>query len=363
MSHEIIPVCKPFLPPMEEVTTILQEVWDSGILTHNGPKVVELEKRLSTALGTGESALVVNGTLGLELILEALEIDPNSEIITTPFTWIATASSIMWKKFTPRFVDINPKTFNLDPTQIEDSINSKTKAILAVHVFSSPADIQSIENIGKKYGIYTIYDAAHAFGVKYKGESVLNYGDASMVSLHATKIFNSGEGGAIFGNHRIVQKCKQLRFFGFDENKEIKCVGTNAKMTEIHASLGLINLDFVDEVMNQRKKDYQFYVDRLSSNKKITFQHFDEAEYNYSYMPIVLQNEDDVLNIMKNLWANKIMARRYFYPSLDLVQLYEDYGRCPNSNKLSKKILCLPNFFGLRREDIERICKIIKETI
>ena len=255
MSNKQIFVTQPSLAPLEEFKTLLNGVWERGILTHNGPLVQQLEKEIQTKLNLDHFLVVANGTLAIQMAIKALEL--KGEIITTPFTWVATLSAIQWEGCTPIFCDIQPDTLNIDPLKIEEKITKNTVAIMPVHVFGNPCDVEAIEAIAKRHNLKVIYDAAHAVGSKINEKSLLEYGDISATSLHATKLLNTGEGGGcITTNNDLHEKLKRVRFFGHDNNKEIVEEGFNGKLTEIHAALGLANLKYFDLVLEDRKNKY-----------------------------------------------------------------------------------------------------------
>lgn len=347
-------VSVPSLPPIEEYTEILKEAWESKVLTHNGPLLIKLEKEIAKLLKVNDCVNVTNGTVALQLAIRALDLQ--GEIITTPFTWIATASAIRYEGCTPVFVDIDPETFNIDPELIESAITDKTVAILPVHVFSNPCDIEKIDNIAKKHNLKVIYDAAHAFGVDYKEKSVMSYGDISCTSFHATKLFNTGEGGACLSkDNEIITKLRQLRFFGHNEAKDIVSDGCNGKMTEIHAALGLANLKYFEHVIKRRKEIYARYFQGLSLLKNIKFQKFPENGYNYSYMPVVFNSEEVVIKVEKELKKKDVFPRRYFFPSLDTLDYFGKPYNCPVSQDISKRILCLPSHNWINDDEVEMI--------
>jgi dTDP-4-amino-4,6-dideoxygalactose transaminase len=351
-------VSVPSLAPLDEFTRILKSAWDSRVLTHNGPLVQLLEKNVNAFLNTKNAVAVTNGTIALQLAIRALDL--KGEIITTPFTWIATASAIKWENCTPVFVDIDEDTFNIDPDKIEAAITPQTSAIMPVHVFSNPVDIAKIEEIAKKHQLKVIYDAAHAFGVNYRGKPVMEYGDISCTSFHATKIFNSGEGGACFTqDDELFERLKRIRFFGHDDNKEIIEDGINGKLTEVHAAIGLANLPLLSAVIEKRKSIYHLYFDKLKNLEGIRFQKFNPDEYNYSYLPVVFPSERICLDIMNKLSTFNAFPRRYFYPSLNTIKAVGDYIRMPVSEDISKRILCLPSNNDLILQDVEQIADII----
>ncbi len=359
-NNKSINVTQPSLPPLDEYVRILEGVWERGILTHNGPLVQQLEKELLQYLNVKRLVAVTNGTIAIQLAIRALNL--SGEIITTPFTWIATISAIMWEKCRPVFVDVQPDTFNIDPQKIEEKITDQTSAILPVHVFSNPCDVEAIQKIADKYNLKVIYDAAHAMCVNYNGKALLEYGDISATSFHATKIFQSGEGGAcITSDQQLFERLRRLRFFGHDENKDIVDEGINGKMTEVHAALGLASLKWLDDVLRDRREKYELYMDLLEKCDFIKFQKFPPASYNYSYFPVLLENEDKLLTIAGHLNKNGIYPRRYFYPALNTVKAVSKYENFPVAEDLASRILCLPLFYTLKKEDIEYICSLINQ--
>jgi dTDP-4-amino-4,6-dideoxygalactose transaminase len=348
----------PSLAPLDEYKKILEGVWERGILTHNGPLVRQLEKDLCTKLGLRNFALVSNGTIAIQMAIKALEL--KGEIITSPFTWIATVSAVKWEGCTPVFCDIDPETLNLDPAKIEDLITDSTVAIMPVHVFGNPCDVETIEAIAKKHHLSVIYDAAHAVGSVYNNKSLLEYGDIIATSLHATKLLNTGEGGAcITGDDELHEKLKRIRFFGHDDTKEVIEDGFNGKMTEIHAALGLANLKYYDDVLADRKRKYLKYKELLRVDDSLHFQKTTFGETNYSYFPVIFDSEATLLETEKRLNKNQIFPRRYFYPSVNTYTKIVDYRPTPISENISKRIACLPLYWALTDEDIERICHII----
>lgn len=353
-------VTTPSLASVEEYVDYLKKIWESGILTHNGPLVQLLEKKLCEILNLRNMVSVVNGTVALQLPFKAFRL--KGEIITTPFSWVATCSSIIWENCIPVFVDIDDKTFNIDSNKIESAITHRTAGIMPVHVFSNPCDVDSIDSLAEKHNLKVIYDAAHALYVDYKGKSLMEYGDVSATSFHATKIFNTGEGGAcITTNDELHEQLKRIRFFGHDDKKNIVEDGCNGKMTEIHAALGLANLNIMENVLIRRKKIYEIYHTELSELDFITFQSFDPQSYNYSYMPIVLDSEERLLKISEKLASNQVFGRRYFYPSLNTIKTLGQYTEMTLSESLAKRIYCLPSHQRLTDETIYKIVSIIKE--
>jgi len=362
MNNKPIYVTQPSLPPLEEYTSLLNEIWDSGILTHNGPFVRQFENMLAAELQLKNFAAVSNGTVALQIAIKALKLQ--GEIITTPFSWIATVSAIKWEGCKPVFCDIDEQTFNIDVSKIEALINKETVAIMPVHVFGNPCDVYEIEKIAKKHGLRVIYDAAHAIGSSINGNSLLSFGDISATSLHSTKLLNTGEGGGcVSANQAIYEKIKRIRFFGHNENKDIVENGFNGKMTEIAAALGVANMKYFQEVLSDRKNKYFFYKDKLSDCDNLTFQELKHGEPNYSYFPIVFENEEILLKVVRALETKYIYPRRYFHPSLNTCNNVVEYARMPNSEKLADRILCLPLYKKLRYEEMGIIIDILMENI
>lgn len=358
MDNKPIYVTQPSLPPLDEYTQLLQGIWDSGILTHNGPFVQQLEKELCEKLKLDNFITVTNGTVAIQMAIKALEL--KGEIITTPFSWIATISAIKWEGCTPVFCDIDPETLNIDSSKIESLITDKTVAIIPVHVFGNPCDVDAIESIAKRNNLKVIYDAAHAIGSIYKDKSLLSYGDISATSLHGTKLLNTAEGGGCVTNDKeLHEKLKRIRFFGHDDSKNIVEDGFNGKMTEVHAALGVANLKYYDEVLQDRKDKYLYYKEKLSQNKELSFQTVNHGEVNYSYFPLIFKSEDELLKIEKALNEHRIYPRRYFYPSLNTYNKVVEYVKMPISEDISKRILCLPLYWKLDYKDMDRIIDII----
>ncbi len=362
MNKKTIYVTQPSLASLSEFVAYLEGVWERGILTHNGPLVQQFENELESKLGIEHFTLVTNGTIAIQMAIKALEL--KGEIITTPFTWVATLSAIQWEGCTPVFCDINEDTLNIDVTKIEELITDKTVAIMPVHVFGNPCDVNAIERIAKKYNLKVIYDAAHAIGSTYNGKSLLEYGDISATSLHATKLLNTAEGGGcITKNEALKEKLHRIRFFGHDQNKEIVEEGFNGKVTEVHAALGLANLKYYNDVLSDRKQKYQLYKNELKHIDSIRFQKIDKGECNYSYFPVIFESEELLLKVEAALNKQKVFPRRYFYPSVNTLSEIVRYKHMPVSEDVSKRILCLPLYFKLEILEIEGIIKIIRSEI
>lgn len=355
-------VTQPSLPPLEEFTKLLEPVWESGILTHNGPLLQSLEKGLSEKLAVKNLSVVTNGTVALQMAIKALELE--GEIITTPFSWIATISAIKWEKCTPVFCDIEEDTFNIDPNKIEALITDKTVAIMPVHVFGAPCNVDKIAEIANKHNLKVIYDAAHALGSTVNKKSVFEYGDVSATSLHGTKLFNTAEGGAcVAGSDDLSEKLKRIRFFGHDDNKNVVEDGINGKMTEIHAALGLANLKYFDEVLKDREEKFKLYKSILSTDSSLKFQNIKYGQSNFSYFPVVFKSEETLLKVESALNSKNIFPRRYFYPSLNTYSKVVEYFEAPISESLSHRILCLPLYKALTRIQVQQISEIILKTL
>lgn len=356
--RENIYVTQPTLAPLSEVTDLLEGVWQSGIMTHNGPLVQRFEKEVGEYLHVKNVVSCVNGTLALQMAIRALAL--KGEIITTPFTFIATSNAILWEGCTPVFVDIDPETFNLDPKKIEEKITCHTVGIMPVHVFGNTCDIVSIDEIARKHNLKVIYDAAHSVGVNYNGRSVFDYGDISTTSFHATKMLNTAEGGAVFSTDtEIDAKLRRIRFFGFENHADVIEDGTNAKMTEVHAAVGLANLRYLSRALEDRREKYSYYKQRLSSIESLSFQKINNGSCNYSYFPVVFKDEADCLKVMNALNANNIFPRRYFYPSINTFTRLFPYVNMPVSENIASRILCLPLYYKLTVDEIDDIIDIV----
>jgi dTDP-4-amino-4,6-dideoxygalactose transaminase len=357
----MINVTKPFLPPQEEYEKLLKGIWKRNWLTNNGPLVNELELKLKEYLNVPHLLFLNNGTIALQIAIKALDL--KGDILTTPFSYVATTSSIVWEGCKPIFVDIDPKTFNINPNLIEASITPNTSAILATHVFGNPCDIDSIDKIAKKHSLKVIYDAAHCFGTKYKGKSVFEYGDIATTSFHSTKLFHTIEGGAVFTQSSdLTYKMSYLRNFGHNGPESFDGVGINGKNSEFHAAMGVVNLNHIEAIMNSRKEQSLRY-NKWLLQLDLKGIHLDsKAEFNYAYFPILFKDEQTVIKVISNLNANRIFPRRYFYPSLNTINVYHS-DPMPVSEDLSKRILCLPLYYDLSLEEIDYICRVILRSI
>lgn len=352
----------PSLAPLEEYVELLKGIWGRGILTHNGPLVQQFERSICDSLVISNFVAVSNGTIALQMAIKALEL--KGEIITTPFTWIATVSAIKWEGCTPIFCDIDPETLNIDPLKIEPLISDKTVAIMPVHVFGNPCDVDAIASIAVKHNLKVIYDGAHAIGSTYNGISLLEYGDITATSLHATKILNTAEGGGcITKDYELFQKLKRIRFFGHNVDKDIVEDGFNGKMTEILAALGIANLKYFDRVLEDRRSKYFQYKEALEECDYIRFQVINFGQTNYSYFPVILNNEELLIDIENKLNQKGIFPRRYFYPSVNTYKNIINYQENPISEDIASRILCLPLYLTLSKEEVQQIASIIKNNL
>ncbi|MDD2358079.1 MAG: DegT/DnrJ/EryC1/StrS family aminotransferase [Thiovulaceae bacterium] len=357
----MINVTKTYLPNKEKYKKYIDEIYENGWLTNNGPLVQRLEKRLAEYLGVKNIVLVSNGTVALEIAYRTLDLE--GFVITTPFSFVATTSSLVTNDLLPIFADIDENTLNLNPKNIEKSITPNTSAILPVHVFGNACEVEEIKQIANKYNLKVIYDAAHAFDVKYKNQSVLNYGDISTLSFHATKLFHSIEGGAlIINDDKLVEKARYLINFGIKNQEEIPHLGTNAKMNEFEAAMGLCVLDDIEEIKQKRKVVLAFYRQELKGLVKFQEQN-ENATENYSYFPIVFKSEEQLLVVQKALNNVQIFPRRYFYPSLDTLSYIEPKQVMPISRDISKRILCLPIYAELEPNMQDKIIEIVKKAL
>ena len=355
-------VTMPTLAPLGDVDAYLAKIWASGVMTHNGPLVQQFERDFSAWAGVGRMVAVCNGTLAIQLAIRALDLPKGGEIITTPFTFIATTSSILYEGYKPVFVDIDPETLNMDPSNIEAAITDRTVAILPVHVFGNPCDCERIDAIAAKHGLKVIYDAAHAVGVNMNGRSVFTYGDISTTSFHATKLLNTSEGGGVFAKAPDVdERLRELRFFGYDSAKDVARIGTNAKMTEVNAAIGLANLRLMDEIIADRRRKYGLYREILSSSSAFRFQKID-GSCNCSYFPVVFKTEGELLKVDVGLKNLNVFARRYFWPSVNTYKrICPDARACRASEDIANRILCLPLYYSLPADDVRAIAENVVE--
>ena len=353
----MINVTQTFLPPQSEYNNLVKRAWDSLWLTNRGQLTLELENKLKEWLNTDSILITNNGTVPLQIALKLL--GKGGEIITTPFSYVATTSAIVWEHCEPVFVDINPEYLTIDETKIEAAITPKTTAILATHVFGNPCQVEAIEAIAKKYNLKVIYDAAHSFGVEYKNQSLFNFGDVSTCSFHATKLFHTGEGGALFCKDKeLFHKLYYSHNFGHNGPLDFHGLGINAKISELQSAMGLAVLPYIDTILAERKKVVAFYNANLNFSNLQGLKIRENTKWNYSYYPIILDSEETLLRVQKALNENQIFPRRYFYPSLNTVNFIKN-TEMPVSESVSKRVMCLPLFFDLTTEEVDLICRML----
>jgi dTDP-4-amino-4,6-dideoxygalactose transaminase len=353
----MINVTKTFFPPIEEYYAQVNRIWDNQWLTNRGALVLELEEKLKGFLDVSNIIVMNNGTLPLQIALKLL--GGSGEIITTPFSYIATTSAIVWGNCTPVFVDIHPDLLTIDETKIEAAITEKTTCILATHVFGNPCHVEEIERIAKKYNLKVIYDAAHCFGVQYRGKSIFEYGDVSTCSFHATKLFHTGEGGAVFcKDPDLLHQLFYSHNFGHNGPIEFHGLGINAKISELQAAMGLAVFPHMKDIIASRKKVVDYYNQSLDFSKISKMKLLENTEWNYSYYPVIFESEDALLKVQKALNAAQIFPRRYFYPSLNTVEFVSNQ-KMVISESVASRILCLPLYVGLNSTELDKITKII----
>ena len=352
----MINVTKTFFPPIEEYNAQVQRIWDNQWLTNRGALVLELEEKLKEYLSVSNIIIMNNGTIPIQIALKIL--GNNSEIITTPFSYVATTAAIVWENCTPVFVDIHPDYLTIDETKIEAAITPRTKAILATHVFGNPCHVEAIEAIAKKHNLYVIYDAAHAFGVTYQGKSIFDYGDVSTCSFHATKLFHTGEGGAIFCSDTLLRdKLFYSHNFGHNGPHEFHGLGINGKISELQAAMGLSVFPHMGEIIAGRKKVVEHYNANLDFTKLSKIKIRENTQWNYSYYPVVFETETKLLEVQKALNEQQIFPRRYFYPSLNTIN-YAGNDDMPISESVASRILCLPLYMNLDLSSVTNIINI-----
>jgi dTDP-4-amino-4,6-dideoxygalactose transaminase len=353
----MVPVTKSFFPPIEEYNLQVKRIWENQWLTNRGELVLELEEKLKGYLSISNILIMNNGTIPLQIALKIL--GENAEIITTPFSYIATTAAIVWENCTPVFVDIHPEYLTIDETKIEAAITSRTSAILATHVFGNPCAIEAIEAIAKKHKLKVIYDAAHAFGVKYNGKTIFEYGDVSTCSFHATKLFHTGEGGAIFCKDETLRdELFYSHNFGHNGPYTFHGLGINGKISELQAAMGLAVLPYMEHILEGRKAVVDYYDAHLDFTRLSKIKLRENTDWNYSYYPVIFETEAILLNAIEALNKKDIYPRRYFYPSLNSISIVAN-KKMKISENLSRKILCLPLYHDLKIEKVDFICKNI----
>jgi dTDP-4-amino-4,6-dideoxygalactose transaminase len=364
----MINVTQSSMPSYEEYCEEIKAIWDSKWLTNMGAKHNQLQSELEAYLGVPNVSLFTNGHLALENILEAYDFQKGSEIITTPFTFASTTHAIVRSGYVPVFCDIKADDYTIDETNIESLITERTVAIMPVHVYGNICNVEEIQRIADKYSLKVIYDAAHAFGVTYNGKGVASFGDASILSFHATKVFNTIEGGAVcFSNKDFEQRLNDLKNFGLHGKDSVIYVGGNAKMNEFQAAMGICNLRHIDDEIAKRKAVYERYIDNLKGITGIKLNYIkDSVNSNYAYFPVVFDgykyNRDEVFELLNNHGIN---ARKYFYPLTNEFECYQDYeqfnvNKTPVAKHISDNILCLPMYADLTLDNIDRICNLVK---
>ena len=356
-----IPVTKIFLPPIDEYRSYIERIWKNKWITNNGELVIELERRLKEYLGVKHLLFVSNGTIALQIAIKALDL--KGEIITTPFSYVATVSSIYWENCEPVFADIDPNTFCISPREIKKTITPRTSAILATHVYGNPCEVEEIEALAKEFKLKVIYDAAHAFGVSYKGQSLIQNGDISTLSFHATKVFHTTEGGALItSDDELAHRIAYLRNFGHKGQEDFFGLGINGKNSEFNAAMGLCNLKYIEEILRTREQLSKRYDAQLAGiylgNQKIR----SEVNYNYAYYPVVFESESKLKKMITKLNGEHIFPRRYFYPPLNTLN-YLSYAPMPITEDISKRILCLPLYSDLKEQQVDKICSIISKIM
>jgi dTDP-4-amino-4,6-dideoxy-D-glucose transaminase len=367
INNKPITVTRPYLPPLEEFIPYLQQIWDSRWLTNNGPYHQQFERTLGEYLGVEHLSLVANATIGLITALQTLRI--TGEVITTPYSFVATTHALVWNSIAPVFVDIDPATMNLDPERIEAAITPKTTAIMPVHCYGNPCQVEQIQRIADTYGLKLIYDASHTFGAKYKQENLVQHGDLAILSFHATKVFNTFEGGAIVcRDAKTKQRIDYLKNFGFADEVTVMAPGINGKMNEVQAAFGLLQLRHIDRVLQMRAVVGRRYREALADIVGITVpEPAADSEPNYGYFPILVNSEYPMSRdaLYQRLRDSDVYARRYFYPLISSMPMYRGLpsaapGNLPNAKMISDQILCLPIYPDLSAEDQDRIIDIVR---
>jgi len=353
----MINVTKSYLPPLEEYTKLIESIWENSQLTNRGPLVQRLENEICKKLSLNNLLFVSNGTIAIQFAIKALNI--KGEVITTPFSYVATTNSLLWEGCTPVFCDITTDTLCIDSDKIESLITPNTSAILATHVFGIPCDVEAIQKIATKHKLKVIYDGAHAFRVKHNDKNILDFGDVSTCSFHATKLFHTIEGGSVTAKDPEVLRLMTLYHSFGHIGDDYYTQGINGKNCEFHAAMGLCNLPKLDELISERKKHSEYYTSLLSGTIISRPSIPENTLYNYAYYPVIFKDETKLIKAKNVLLNNGINTRRYFYPSLNFLPFLSEYYSCPVSEDISKRVLCLPLYHDLEKENIEKICTII----
>lgn len=356
----MINVTKTFLPTIEAYQSYLNRAWEKVWLTNRGELTLELEHKIKEIYKINNIIITNNGTIPLQIALKLL--GNQGEIITTPFSYVATTSAIIWENCKPVFVDIHPEYLSIDETKIEAAITPKTTAILATHVFGNPCHVDKIEQIAKKHNLSVIYDAAHCFGVTYNNNSIFNFGDVSTCSFHATKIFHTGEGGAMFCNDEdLYHKLYYSHNFGHNGPLDFHGLGINAKISELQSAMGLAVFDNLEHIFSERKKVVDFYLKNLDFTTLSIMKIRENTQWNYSYFPVIFNSEEELLKVQQKLNEAEIFPRRYFYPSLNKID-FVNGETMPISESIASRILCLPLYVGLEEENLKKISTIINSV-
>lgn len=356
----MIKVTQTYLPEIAEYNKYLKGIWERNHLTNHGPLVLELEAKLKERFNVKHFFFVNNGTIALQIALKALEI--TGKVITTPFSYVATTSSILWEGLEAEFADIDD-SMCINPKKVEELAKNGARAILATHVYGNPCDVVALEQISKKFQIPIIYDAAHAFDLKYKDNSILNYGDISTLSFHATKLFHTIEGGAIVTNNdELAHKIAYMRNFGHKTPETFWGVGINGKASEFNAAMGLCMLNHIPHIISERKKIIEQYLNAFQNTTIKSLSIRQNTTYNYAYFPVVFPNEQQLEKIVAALQAHDIFPRRYFFPALNTLD-FVNYIACPTAESVAKRVLCLPLYVGLKEWEVAEICKIVKANL
>jgi len=358
-----IAVTRPTLPPFEEYVALLEGIWERNHLTNAGPLVLELERQLARYLGVRHCLFVSNGTIALQLAFRALEL--SGEVITSPFSYVATTSSIAWEGCVPVFADVEPDTLTLSVERAAAAITDRTSAIVATHVYGNPCDVEGIEALARERGLRVVYDAAHAFGAMYRGRALSTYGATSTLSFHATKLFHTVEGGAVVtDDDEIARRVASLRNFGHDGYERFQGIGINGKNSEVHAAMGLCLLPRVTQIIAERRSLSQEYDKRLLGRHDVVRPTVRAGtEYNHAYYPVLLAGDAAVRAVQRDLESHGVLARRYFYPSLSGALPYVATGDVPVARDASERVLCLPLYTGLRPEDVHRVADLLTESL